>query len=110
MDRREAAREIRENDCSMWCKEKTPSCKDCRWGVALEALGEPEWISCSERLPENKVDPETGGFLEYEVTLVIDGKRSLQHCYFRQGLWWRGPEVMNKYVVAWRERPEPWEG
>lgn len=66
------------------------------------------WIPCSERLPEEKVDPITMNHYEYEVTAEFNGKRTVRHYGFCNGHWWHGPGIMDKYVIAWRERPEPY--
>ena len=68
------------------------------------------WIPCSERLPDKDVNPVTRDYYEYPVTIKIDGVADVRYYKFGKGHWWNGPECMDKCVIAWKERPEPWEG
>ena len=68
------------------------------------------WIPCSERLPEEKINPVTKDFYEYQVTFHIDEVTDVRHYKFGDGHWWNGPVIMDEYVTAWREPLEAYHG
>lgn len=68
-----------------------------------------EWIPCSESLPEEKINPVTNDFYEYQVTFKSDEVTDIRHYKFGRGHWWNGPGTMDKYVTAWRPLPEPYQ-
>lgn len=80
--------------------------------MAIKALEEPQWIPCSERLPN------ANGI--YIVTRRIsDGfeyRNITDACYFDGSNTWHDDTRINherKYladVVAWMQMPEPWKG
>lgn len=61
------------------------------------------WIPCSERLPEEKINPVTKDFYEYQVTFKSEDVTDVRHYKFGNGHWWNGPGIMDEYVTAWRE-------
>ena len=76
--------------------------------MAIDAL-EPQWIPCSERLPEDE-----------QVVLVQDTEGSMWIWkYFSENLKYRSPyqwedengewQLIDE-VVAWMPLPEPWKG
>lgn len=68
------------------------------------------WIPISSgKLPEEKTNPITYDFEEYEVTFQSDNVRDIRHYKFGRGHWWHGPAIVDKYVTAWRPRPEPYQ-
>lgn len=67
------------------------------------------WIPCGVRLPQEKENPITMDYYEYHVTFECDGMRDVRHYKFGKGHWWNGSENMDRYVTAWRERPEPYK-
>ena len=67
-----------------------------------------EWIPVSERLPEEKINPITQDFYEYQCTFFNDGIYDVRSYKFGKGHWWHGAGIMDDYVVAWRQRPEPY--
>lgn len=67
-----------------------------------------EWIPCSERLPEEKTNPITKNFYEYQVTFRNDDVIDIRHYKFGRGHWWNGPNIMDEYVTAWKPLPEPY--
>jgi hypothetical protein len=79
---------------------------------AIKALEEPQWIPCSERLPN------TNGI--YIVTRSISDGFEYQNitdaCYFDGSNTWHDDTRINherKYladVLAWMPLPEPWRG
>ncbi|MEG0830679.1 MAG: hypothetical protein RSD88_06970 [Anaerovoracaceae bacterium] len=67
------------------------------------------WIPVSEGLPDGEINPITQDFYEYEVTVNICGLVDVRNYKFGRGHWLDGPEAVDKYVIAWRERPEPYK-
>ena len=67
------------------------------------------WIPVSERLPEEKINPVTQDFFEYQVTAKFGNVEDVRHYNFGNGHWWHGPGIVDEYVVAWRENPEPYK-
>ena len=54
------------------------------------------WIPVEERLPiPNK---------EIWVTAKRNG-----NVFTSNGHWWHGPGIVDEYVIAWRENPEPYQ-
>ena len=68
------------------------------------------WIPCSERLPEEKMNPVTKDFYEYQVTFRSEDVTDVRHYKFGNGHWWNGPGIMDEYVTAWREPLEAYHG
>ena len=68
------------------------------------------WITCSERLPEEKINPVTNDFYEYQVTFKSDKVTDVRHYKFGRGHWWNCGQNMDKYVTAWREPLEAYHG
>lgn len=67
-----------------------------------------DWIPCSILLPEEKINPVTDDFFEYQVTYKSDGVTDIRHYKFGRGHWWNGGGTVDEYVIAWKERPEPY--
>lgn len=68
------------------------------------------WILCSERLPEEKINPVTKDFYEYQVTFQSEDVTDVRHYKFGNGHWWNGPGIMDEYITAWREPLEAYHG
>lgn len=66
------------------------------------------WIPCSERMPEEKINPITKDFCEYQVTFKSEDVTDIRHYKFGRGHWWNGPGIMDEYVIAWRQNLEPY--
>lgn len=66
------------------------------------------WIPCKERLPEEKINPITKDFCEYQVTFKSEDVTDIRHYKFGRGHWWNGPGIMDEYVIAWRQNFEPY--
>lgn len=73
-------------------------------------ISDEGWIPVEKALPEEKVNPITRDFYEYEVTFRSDKIRDIRHYKFGKGHWWHGGRIVDEYVVAWREMPEPYKG
>ncbi|NBH24685.1 DUF551 domain-containing protein [Lachnospiraceae bacterium] len=68
------------------------------------------WIPCSERLPEEKINPVTNDFYEYQVTFKSDKVTDVRHYKFGRGHWRNCGQNVDKYVTAWREPLEAYRG
>lgn len=68
------------------------------------------WIPCSKRLPEEKINPVTKDFYEYQVTFRSEDVTDVRHYKFGNGHWWNGTGIMDEYVTAWREQLEAYHG
>lgn len=66
------------------------------------------WIPVEERLPEEKTNPVTQDFYEYQVTAKFQDIEDIRHYKFGNGHWWHGPGIVDQYVVAWLPRPDPY--
>ncbi len=66
------------------------------------------WIACKERLPEEKINPVTDDFYEYEVTFKQGDVIDIRHYKFGRGHWWNYGMLSDDCVIAWREHLEPY--
>lgn len=66
------------------------------------------WIPVEERLPEEKANPVSQDFYEYQVTAKFGNVEDVRHYKYGNGHWWHGPGIVDQYVLAWRENPEPY--
>lgn len=62
------------------------------------------WIYCGDgkNLPEEKINPVTGDFFEYQVTFQNEDITDIRHYKFGDGHWWNCGEKMDPYVIAYR--------
>lgn len=73
-----------------------------------KAYEDAGWIPVEERLPEGKVNPVSQDFYEYQVTAEFGNVKDVRHYKYGKGHWWHGPGIVDRYVIAWKERPEPY--
>lgn len=66
------------------------------------------WIPVEERLPEKKVNPVSQDFYEYQVTAKFGDVKDVRHYKYGNGHWWNGPGIVDQYVVAWKDNPDPY--
>mgnify|MGYP001863135941 FL=1 len=66
------------------------------------------WIPVEDRLPEERVNPVSQDFYEYQVTAKFGNVKDVRHYKYGNGHWWHGTGSVDKYVIAWRENPEPY--
>lgn len=71
-------------------------------------IEDDDWIPVEKSLPEEKENPVTMDFYEYEVTFRSDNICDIRHYKFGRGHWWHGGAIVDKYVVAWRKLPKPY--
>lgn len=76
---------------------------------ALAALppAQPEWIPCSERLPEEKINPNTQ---DYDWVLCSTTFGDVRAYHFGRGRFLHGCGDVTQYVIAWMWMPEPYRG
>lgn len=67
------------------------------------------WIPVEERLPQEKINPVSQDFYEYQVTARFEDILDVRHYKYGRGHWWNGPGIVDQYVVAWRENPAPYK-
>lgn len=86
--------------------------------MAIKALDKDtnvptKWIPVSERLPEEKINPNTQDFEEVLCSTTFGDVRAYRFgtpCGWKKPHFWHGPGMMDEYVLAWMPKPEPWEG
>ena len=61
------------------------------------------WIPCSERLPEEKVNPVTQDYYQYPIMFEDDGVEDIKYYYFGNGHWRYGLQIMDNYVTHWMD-------
>lgn len=91
--------------------EKLAKYEDLEEQSKSQKLGcDGEWIYCGDgkNLPEEKINPITKDFCEYQVTFKSDDVTDIRHYKFGNGHWWNCGECMDKYVIAWRKDIEPY--
>ena len=108
-----------ENDrCITACKgccsdveERKCNCRDAIIVRAFKKLAKcmiDGWISVEERLPEEKINPITSDYYEYQVTAKFGSAIDVRHYKFGKGHWWNGPGIVDEYVIAWKEPSDPY--
>ena len=86
----------------------------CRMGLskAKEIIMEQQenngWIPASEKLPEEKINPITQDYYEYQCTFKNGETTDVRHYKFGNGHWWKGPGIMDVCVIAWQPLPQPY--
>lgn len=76
---------------------------------SMELMLGTGWIPVSSGImPEEKENPVTGDFCEYEVTFQCEDVLDIRHYKFGKGHWWHGGDIADKYVTAWRPLPKPY--
>ena len=74
----------------------------------IKIQGQSSWIPVEDRLPEERINPITNDFYEYQVTTKFGECVDIRHYKFGRGHWWHGPAIVDKYVIAWQPIPEPY--
>lgn len=67
------------------------------------------WIPVSERLPEEKINPITEDFYEYQCTVKFGDFYDVRSFEFGRGHWWHGGGLVDEYVIAWMPLLKPYE-
>ena len=104
---REEALEWFKDRKKMYClDDKCQQAED----MAIKALEqEPRWIPVSERLPEERINPITHDYYEYQCTFCSGQLYDVRHYKYGGGHWWHGAGQMDDYVIAWMPLPEPYK-
>ena len=71
-----------------------------------------EWIPVGERLPEEKINPRTNDFEEVLCTTIWGDVRSYKFgtpIGHDEPHFWYGWGIMDKEIVAWQYKPEPYQ-
>lgn len=76
--------------------------------IARSSRDNDGWISVEERLPEEKINPASQDFCEYQVTAKFGNVKDVRHYKYGNGHWRHGPGIVDEYVIAWRPLPEPY--
>ena len=84
--------------------------------IAIKALDKDtnvptKWIPVSERLPEEKINPNTQDFEEVLCSTTFGDVRAYRFgtpCGWKKPHFWHGPGMMYEYVLAWMPKPEPY--
>ena len=63
------------------------------------------WISCSERLPKEKINPNTQN---YDWVLCSTTFGDVRAYHFGRGRFLHGCGDVTQYVIAWMPLPEPY--
>lgn len=70
------------------------------------------WISVKERLPEEKINPNTNDFVEVLCTTIFGDVRTYKYgtpIGHEQAHFWYGFGIFDNEVIAWRPLPEPYK-
>lgn len=99
-------------------KDEDEYCKEFCWSqseveeavrLMLDDNKLARWIPVDERLPEEKINPITQDSYVYPVTVAFGDLVDIRYYSFCRGHWYNhGQEELDRLVVAWQERPEPY--
>ena len=96
-----------EHTSGFWVK--TPKGKD----IYFEKVRpKNEWISKTERLPEEEHNPITNDFVEVLCTTIWGDVRVYKYgkpLGHEQAHFWYGFEIMDNEVIAWQPLPKPYK-
>lgn len=96
-------------DMQFCLREKSRECAELRMELQeLKNKKNDGWIPVEERLPEERVNPVSQDFYEYQVTVKFGNVKDVRHYKYGNGHWWHGPGIVDEYVIAWQENPEPY--
>ena len=86
-------------------------CSECIFGQVndrcylqeLQIGNRNGWIPCSERLPEEKINPITDDFYMYPVMYKNQDITDIKYFHFGDGHWQHGLMIMDNYVTHWMD-------
>lgn len=118
IDEKKLIEDIKKEQCTLYEDDSQGDCQEYEPVNGMYAANvmraierQPkigEWIPCKKRLPEEKINPITKDFCEYQVTFKSEDVIDVRTYKFGKGHWWNGPWVMDKHVIAWRQNIEPY--
>ena len=77
--------------------------------VTSSIMQEPRWIPVTERLPEDKINPITEDYSEYQCTVRFGNLYDVRSYKYGEGHWRLGAGIVDDFVIAWRELPKPYK-
>ena len=77
--------------------------------MGIQALRKKDWTPVSEGLPEGGINPITQDFYQYPVTFRNGDVYDVRYYKFGNGHWWHGAQIMDGFVTAWKDLPEPYK-
>lgn len=107
MTREEAAVFMRK----VWREAMKGSYAEEAYEMAIKALEEPQWIPCSERLPNDSQQVLVYARSTHYALAKYDEMREADGTYKKQWVTfdaWK-PFYTIKEVIAWMPLPEPWK-
>lgn len=78
----------------------------------IEDRTKGEWVPVSEKLPEEKINPNTNDFVEVLCSTVFGNVRVYKYgkpMGYSKAHFWDWGEIMDEYVKAWQPLPEPYK-
>ena len=84
----------------------------CGSREAEKARPQGEWVPVSERLPEEKINPNTNDFVEVLCSTVFGNVRVYKYgkpMGYSKAHFWDWGEIMDEYIIAWQPLPEPYK-
>ena len=77
---------------------------------AIEELSKPRWIPVTERLPEERINPNTGDFEYVQCVTIWGDVRPFKYgtpIGQKEAHFWNGAGYVDAYVTHWMPLPEP---
>lgn len=71
-----------------------------------------EWIPVRERLPEDRINPNTNDFEDVLCSTIWDDVRLYKYgkpIGYHKAHFWHGRGIMDEVVIAWQYKPEPYK-
>ena len=71
-----------------------------------------EWIPVRERLPEERINPNTNDFEDVLCSTIWDDVRLYKYgkpTGYHKAHFWHGGGIMDEAVIAWQYKPEPYK-
>lgn len=77
--------------------------------VVIPSARDTGWIPVTDRLPEDGVNPITRDSYVYPVVVNLGRVTDVRYYSYNQGHWHNGSKIMDYMVLAWMQRPEPYQ-
>lgn len=102
---------LRECEVGEYFPYRTAYFNGVRDGRAT-ARPQGEWIPVSERLPEERTDPNTNDFEYVLCSTIWDDVRPYKYgkpTGYHKAHFWHGGGIMDEAVIAWQYKPDPYK-